>query len=106
MITKTINIKGTPYKVNFVDALYEVDGLTDTKNKNIYIQKSEDKEELQKTLIHELTHAFFYECGLIQYCNSEILAYWIENNLSDIFNSSCNLIDCLEQKKEIKGNSL
>ncbi len=80
-----VQIKGASYKIQLVDNLYGNLGMTDTKNKVIYIEKEKDKNELEKTILHELLHANLYECGLPIWCNDENLISWLENNFLDIF---------------------
>lgn len=84
--TKVIRVKGIDYTIMFVDKLINICGLTDSKNKEIYIEIDEDKEEMNKTIIHELIHAFFDECGLKSYSNDEVLVNWLECNFFEIYN--------------------
>ena len=95
MLTKKIKIKGQPYKIYYVNNLYGPYGLTDLKNKNIYIEQSDEKIELQKTIIHELTHAYLYECGLVQLAENETLVHWIENNFFNINNDLQSIFNFL-----------
>lgn len=61
MKQKIIEILGTPYKVNF-KSLEDCSGLTDFKNKEISIDT--EVWNAEKTILHELIHAFLYESGL------------------------------------------
>ena len=94
-----INIKGQPYTICYVKNLYGSYGLTDNQNKFIYIQQTKDVFELQKTIIHELTHAYFYECGLVEYSANEILAYWLESHFNQINESFIKIIQKFEPNK-------
>lgn len=94
-----IKIKGQPYTICYVKNLYGSLGLTDTENKFIYVQKIEDIEELQRTIIHELIHAYFYECGLLEYSQSETLAYWFESHFKIINNDFIKIFQNFEPNK-------
>jgi len=77
---KTINILGTNYNIYEVDYISnDKAGKTDFIEKNIYILRKADCKDI--LLRHEITHAFFYECGLACYANDEILVDFLALNL-------------------------
>lgn len=84
LINKAIKIKGVPYFVEFVEDLHGCLGLTDGKAKHIIIENNGDLKEIKKTIVHELFHAFFNECGLIEYSNNELLVNWLEQHYFEI----------------------
>lgn len=94
-----INIKGQPYIIRYVNNLYGHSGVTNTANKYIHIQETEDAYELQKTIIHELIHAYFNECGLIEFSVNEILAYWFESHFQNINNDFVKIFQTFEPDK-------
>lgn len=81
-----VNIKGVEYKVYFVDEVPAVSGICDRKNKKIYVEILEDKDEMFNTLIHELLHAYFIECGLVSYSRDEVLISWLEQHFFELYN--------------------
>ena len=78
-----VDIKGTTYRVNFYKN-YGVAGETNTRDKVISIENDKNSVEQWKTILHELIHAFLYECGLLELSHNETLAYWLENNILQI----------------------
>ena len=87
-----VNVFGTLYKVFLFDYECEYIGLTDKKEKRIYIDCRLKDEILTDTLTHELLHAYFYECGLESYSNDETLV----GCLGRWFLSINNNVACLE----------
>lgn len=83
-----IIIKGQPYQVTFFNEEERYKGRTSFENKVIELYKEEDKKELQKTIIHELFHAYFYECGLIEYAVDETIMYFIEHVFHDLVDNA------------------
>lgn len=84
-----VNILGTEYVVETDTSLNdgEKDGLyfpyrkkISTRDKSGLLDETSTDEEkqirLQETLRHEITHAFFYESGLDEYCEDERLVDW------------------------------
>lgn len=64
-----INIKGTTYTIYIIPNNKKYFGKTNVIKKIIYLTK----EELNETIFHELTHSYFFECGLDNYYNDEVL---------------------------------
>lgn len=93
---KIIKVKGVPYKIKFVDDLDDKEGFCETKDKIIVIKKSEDKKEFIDTVVHELYHAYFSECGLESYSCDEILIYWLAKHFFDIDLEVCKIYDELD----------
>lgn len=67
MKNKHVMIKGTKWSVKYVDDDSEFlegnNGITDTKNKTIYISKTPSRN-IQNIYWHEFVHAFLHECGV------------------------------------------
>lgn len=67
-IKMTVNILGTEYKINIIerpdeDLFYaHADGRTNFDEKVITVW--DNKKETERTIIHELIHAYLYESGL------------------------------------------
>lgn len=79
-MVNTINILGTDYNIYEVEFMPEDKvGRTDFIDKKIYILKEQDCKDI--VLRHEITHAFFYECGLACYANDETLVDFLALNL-------------------------
>lgn len=89
---KTINIKGVDYNFEFRDYLGDASGVTRCISKKIIIVNDENIDELKKTIFHELLHAFFFECGLMQYFEDEILVTWLDRHFVEISGIIENLI--------------
>lgn len=101
--TKKIIIKGQVYTIIFVDDLFEYNGLTDLDGKIIYISKNiERKEDIYETLVHELLHAHFFECGLFEFADNELLVAWLGKHFLSIVEMSLFLLD--DFKKEGSKN--
>lgn len=106
MKKQTLTIKGQPYKLIFKNGCFLDDdcvclGITDKVNKEIIINISNDTNYL-RTLLHELMHAYFWECGLSDYCCDETLVDWLALQLpqtSDTYNQCRDLIDKYKKKK-------
>ena len=108
---KKINIKGRDYKLILTDNDILVkdkkcDGACDILTKTIYIRKrqyEEEKENLCLTFVHELTHAFFYECGFVDYSKDENLMYFFEHQFLDILTAFTNCLSYMfpKSKKEV-----
>lgn len=88
----TINIKGTIYKVKFKNYLYGSLGITRPISKEILIENTENIDDLKDTIVHELMHAYFCECGLLKYYDDEILVTWLGQHFGEINNQLENLI--------------
>lgn len=63
----TLKIKDAEWRIAFVDRIEKSKdtlGLMDPSNNLIYIQNGLSKEEMFKTFIHEVTHAFEVEYNI------------------------------------------
>lgn len=89
---KELDIKGEKYTFHLVDIIdnnSNIEGETNTREKTIYIKKDNDISELSKTILHEMLHALFYECGRPYDCKDEELVEFLSHNfhyLADKFN--------------------
>lgn len=68
-----LDIFGTTYKLYLFDYDCDYYGSTDFEKKRILIDCHLDYDKLVETLIHELMHAHFFECGLECYASDETL---------------------------------
>ena len=78
-----VNIKGRDYKIikttKDITSKGELcDGVSDSLNKTIYIKLQDNTEYVLQTIIHELIHANYFECGLYGEMDSEQLPRWFE----------------------------
>ena len=73
-----INVLGTVYTLNFYDYETSYYGVTDFKNKTIEIFRDLSKEQKERTIIHELLHAYLFESGLEKYSSDELLLVWLD----------------------------
>lgn len=87
-----VNILGKQYKICLFDYDCHYLGLTDTKEKTILIARNIDKEKFDSVFIHELTHAYLFECGLDNYCQDEILVNWLNRFIPKIYKLSEEII--------------
>ncbi len=101
-----IKIKGNSYLVKFVDFIKK-DEDTETvgdfvKNtKTIRIVKGKTVNFTADTILHELVHAFLYECGLDDCCSDEDIVCWMSRQLLDIFDCFIDVFE--KQYPEFKG---
>lgn len=78
-----IDIKGIKYDFHLVDIIgndSNIEGETNTRDKTIYIKKDNDIDNLGKTILHEMYHALFYECGRPCECRDEELIEFLSYN--------------------------
>lgn len=91
-----IAIMGQDYTI-YINTAENTDyyGLTKTDTKQIIISKQilDNIGSTMHVLKHEITHAMFYECGLMDYAADEALVDWIaykgfviEDKAEDIYN--------------------
>jgi hypothetical protein len=99
MITKDFKIKiaGNNWQVKFVDKIQTEDG-TITFGQTIYGDnivfvstkrpngKPYSSDEIQRTLLHELTHVFLSEGQYNQCSNDEPLVEWLARCMQELFN--------------------
>lgn len=88
-------IKGTPYNVEFVENAFMFDnqiaaGAFDYENKQIKVATHTWSTE--RVLLHELTHAYFAECGLASYATDETLVDWFAMNAREIFENAQKIL--------------
>ena len=90
---KKITIKGTKYDFKFLNVSAPILGQTDTNEKHIEIYLHDNENELNKTIVHELLHAYLFECGLVNYVDNEDLVVWFENIFFDLLKNFQNIIE-------------
>ena len=79
-----VTIKGIDYTIKFVDTFDLCHGMTDTTEKIILINYSLEKNLMFEAILHELIHAYFYECGLDCWCDDEKLVTFIARHFFDV----------------------
>lgn len=73
-----ISILGTDYKIIYENfGRDNRDGYCNYVKKEICVDSQCSKEYQKHILRHEIIHAFFFESGLENYNNDEILVNWI-----------------------------
>lgn len=77
-----VNIKGVDYEIKVIEKNDFIDGQIDYTNHILNIVKT-TKENTKRTIIHELLHAYFHECGLPHY-DDEILIYFLDYIFLDL----------------------
>lgn len=87
MMRKIIKIKGKEYQFELKDGAWAGDnGATVVGETQYYPRKIivANKNDVDETIIHELTHAFLHECG-VDSLDNEMLARWLERQFFDIW---------------------
>ena len=97
-MSKVVNILGTEYSIETDDNLIKsgADGMCEQYLKRISTRKVEDmltegdteevkKKRFDEVMRHEVTHAFFVEAGLEDYCENEQLVNWFAIQSPKIF---------------------
>lgn len=98
---KYIDIKGNYYSINFFTDERDYLGRTDFKNKEILVYINQCDLEIAKTIHHELMHAYFYECGLLDFAHNEILVTFLGETFLEILDNQGAIED---YAKNIKKN--
>ena len=91
-LEQSIIIKGCPYKIIFFDEDCDYLGLTSTRNKTIRIHNGLVKRDLERIILHELLHAYFFECGLQEYCADETLVNYFDSIYHDLSQNLNNVV--------------
>lgn len=95
-----VNIKGVDYKIELKEILVSDDsavGITIPLEKTIGLKLNQ--KDIDSTLLHELIHAYFYECGLIEQYRDESLTYWLEYNIPQIMKTYQEILTNRRYKK-------
>lgn len=105
-----VNIKGKIWKVskfNSYEPVTSFVGSTNKGSREIFVSEHKGNEqETVLTIIHELTHAYFYETGLRNLEDmEETFCYWLEACYLEILENAINIANELfglniELKKE------
>lgn len=103
-----VSIKGTLYNVKKVDKIEDADnsvcGVCRKIDKKIEFVKDVNGLETAETIIHELVHAFLYECGAVEESSDESLVSWIARQFIPIyqaFNKVADLVFKTDEKEHI-----
>ena len=96
-------IKGRKYKlkeVSVIDNDSNVVGMCYKKEHLIKVVKDNNMEESLKTIIHELLHAYIYECGLKDDSSNEDVVVYLELNFLPFLLTFLNGIKIVYPNKE------
>lgn len=96
-------IKGRKYKlkvVSVIDNDSNVVGMCYKKEHLIKVVKDNNMEESLKTIIHELLHAYIYECGLKDDSSNEDVVVYFELNFLPFLLTFLNGIKIVYPNKE------
>lgn len=98
---RQIKICGATYKIRKASEQDEKElrnsyGYCDFEKKDIVLNNGNGKYQNDKTLRHEIAHAFFFECGLLEYGLDETLIDFLAMQLPKLFDI-CKQLDILER---------
>lgn len=110
MVEKAVNVLGTTYTMK-IGKRKELDiaddhcgSCSNYGNKEINIVTDQFNEEgdeeanvalMKEVVVHELSHAFLYESGLVEYSSDEVLVNWLSVNAQKLMNLSLEVQDDL-----------
>ena len=104
------NIKGRNYEVKIVDEIDENDasivGQTNITYKQIFIKDRQIIEEKLNTIIHELLHANFYECGLYDAFGDEDIIRFFEIQFLSILKQFLKIVKIVLPNKKYEANKI
>lgn len=87
-MVRNADIKGEPYRVTVCDKVERggelCAGVCDVETKELLYDRNLGEHDIGRVIRHELIHAWFYECGLIEYYGNETLVDWIASQISRI----------------------
>ena len=94
-----ITIKGKNYFVEFFKDNRSYVGESDITNNIIKVDKTLNNLDLQKCIFHELLHVYFYECGLIEFSENELLITFLDSIYFDLLASIENILNFFKEAK-------
>lgn len=99
-----VKIKGENYNIKLVskidsDDVNRVVGQCKKVDKKILLTKDDDMRYTAETIIHELMHAFLYECGLVKESSDEEMVDWFERQFIDIFDTFVKVFEYMYPEK-------
>ncbi len=108
-----VNVKGVQYKVEIVEELRDkddtvLDGQCDNVARVIKIAKIEEDREFVETVIHELTHAYLCQTGvLLERDEEEQIVRWFEKSFVQIMQNLFEIMFSfkIDVKRLLKFNS-
>lgn len=77
-------------------------GVTDRHDLKIYIDQSLSNDMIQRTIIHELTHAFIFSYGYSDMMDEEEICQFVECQILNIY----NIVKIISEKIMIVMNEL
>lgn len=102
---KKVKIMGVLYGIYFInDSSCGYLGETDIIKKTIIINES-DNNNISEAIFHELLHAYFYECGLVDYYKDENLIYWLTFMVEKIVKQANDTFTDIEKLIELNKDN-
>ena len=71
---KSVDVLGQTYKIIRVKGLTEnhsLHGLCDAESKTIHLDSKLKGKYLKRIMLHEIAHAFAFECGLCEFMDTQ-----------------------------------
>ncbi len=111
MKNNKVNIKGRNYEIIKVDGELtnngeKCAGVSDALHKKIYIKNRENTEDMLQTIIHELIHSNFYECGLFDAWSDEDMPRYFEVQLLPILKQFLKVVKIVLPNKKYEANKI
>lgn len=111
MKNNKVNIKGRNYEIIKVDGELtnngeKCAGVSDALHKKIYIKNRENTEDMLQTIIHELIHSNFYECGLFDAWSDEDMPRYFEVQFLPILKQFLKIVKVIFPKKGYEANKI
>lgn len=111
MKNNKVNIKGRNYEIIKVDGDLtnngeKCAGVSDSLNKKIYIKIKENTEDVLQTIVHELIHTNFYECGLFDAWEDEDIPRYFEVQFLPILKQFLKIIKVIFPNKKYEANKI
>lgn len=105
-----LKIKGVSYKFNLVDESFDNDGvsccgLCKKVDKEIIVVNEDNLNEQIATILHELIHAYLWECGLSEESNDEKMVEWFSRQFVPIAKSLLFILDESGKVSCLKGRA-
>lgn len=93
-------VKGCKYDICFFDDERSYLGQTNSGTKQILIYSQLSKQYLEKTIFHELLHAYFDECGLSLYSGDETLVTYLDSIYGELGQDLSSIIKMHSEYKK------
>lgn len=111
MKNNKVNIKGRNYEIikvtgDLTNNGEKCSGVSNAIGKKIYIQMGENTEYILQTIIHELIHSNFYECGLFDAWEDEDMPRYFEIQFLPILKQFLKIVKIVFPKKKYEANKI